>query len=226
MTTADEYRRLGVPTTLLGLSHHSWTRTHIRLILNHYKWTYETIPQRKLNLMHQLHLLIQEHDLDRLDRTEIFNAHNSGELLPPLKPRVRTVPRPTFPNRGAIARRDISRSQTQAGTTSQHTLATTAQARNDALITTPMPNVANALPRDCVVCFETLSLKNTPKRKVTSSCNHEPEVCRSCITTSISTQFNSKVWDQIDCPTCGQRLDFQDVKAFADSVVFGRSKPK
>ena len=60
--------------------------------------------------------------------------------------------------------------------------------------------------------------------KFTSSCNHEPDVCRPCLTTSISTQFNGNVWDQIDCPNCGQRLEFHDVKAFADSVVFGRSE--
>lgn len=222
-------RRLGVPTTLLGLSYHAWTRTNIRLILDHYKWKYGTITQTKLNLMHELHLLVQEYDLDKADRTEIFNAQKSGEPLPRRKPRVRRVPHPTFPNWEAIARRDIIQNHAQAGTTSQPTIAATTisppQAPNDPVLTTPMPNVASVLPRDCVVCFEILSPQNTPKRKITSSCNHEPDVCRPCLTTSISTQFNSKVWDQIDCPTCGQRLEFQDVKAFADSIVFGRSEP-
>lgn len=227
MSIAEQCRRLGVPTTLLGWNYHNWTRTHIRLILDHYKWKYGEITQAKLNLMHELHLLVQDYDLNRADRTEIFSARKSGGTPPRRKPRVRRVPHPIFPDWVAVARReDIVRNRDQPGTTPQSTEAATtapaAQAPNDSDLTTLMPNIASVLPGDCVVCFEKLSPQNTPKRKTTSSCNHEPDVCRSCLTTSISTQFNSKVWDQIDCPTCGRRLEFQDVKAFADSVVFGR----
>lgn len=203
MSTTEDYRRFGVPTTLLSLSHNSWTRANIRLILDYYRWKYEATTRTKMKLMHELHLLVQEYDLDFLDRWEIFNAHKSGSPLPRRKPRVRRVPRPAFPDCKATARRHISY-----------------------ILETPRPEVANALPRDCVVCFETLSPQNTPKRKVTSLCNHEPDVCNSCLAISISTQFNSKVWDQIDCPTCDQRLGFQDVKTFADSPVFERSEPK
>ncbi|CAF9943493.1 MAG: hypothetical protein ALECFALPRED_000493 [Alectoria fallacina] len=226
MSATEHYRRLGAPTTLLGLSHHSWTRTDIRLILDHYKWNYGAITKTKLNLMHELHLLVQEYDLEKADRTEIFNVRRNGESLPRRKPRVRKVPHRPFPDWKAIARSNIARNQAGAGTTTQPTAAAIIAAaplmRGDAVFTAPMLNVASALPADCVVCFETLGPQNTPKRKITSSCNHEPDVCRPCLTTSISTQFNGKVWDQIDCPACGQRLEFQDVKAFADSVVFGR----
>lgn len=179
--------------------------------------------------MHELHLLVQEYDLEKADRTEIFNVRRNGESLPRRKPRVRKVPHRPFPDWKAIARSNIARNQAGAGTTTQPTAAAIIAAaplmRGDAVFTAPMLNVASALPADCVVCFETLGPQNTPKRKITSSCNHEPDVCRPCLTTSISTQFNGKVWDQIDCPACGQRLEFQDVKAFADSVVFGRSEP-
>ena len=222
MSAAEEYRRFGVPTTLLGLNQKAWRRTGIRLILDHYKWKYEAIIQTKINLMHELHLLVQEYDLDKKDRNQIFNAHKSGVPLPQRKSRARRVPHPAFPDSKATARGHVSRNQAKAKAKSQPAI----QARKDAILESPRPEVANALPQDCVVCFETLSPQNTPKRKITSLCNHEPDVCKSCLTTSISTQFNSKVWDQIDCPTCGQRLGFQDVKTFADSLVFGRSVPK
>ena len=205
MSTTEKYRRLGVPTTLLGLNQRAWRMPGIRLILDHYKWKYEAITPTKLNFMHQLHLLVQEYDLGSQDRWEILNAHENGVKLPRRKPRVRRVPHPALPDSKAIGRRQIARNQAKVR---------------------PAPKVANALPRDCVVCFETLDPQNTPKRKITPLCNHEPNVCKSCLTTSISTQFNSKVWDQIDCPTCSQRLGFQDVKTFADSVVFGRSEPE
>ena len=82
--------------------------------------------------------------------------------------------------------------------------------------------MAEASNLSCTVCLEDLSSQNFLDRKVTVSCNHEPDVCRPCLSTSISTQFTSKVWNQIDCPTCGERLDFQDVKEFAESEIFER----
>lgn len=203
MSTTEQYRRLGIPTRLLGLSHGSWTIGNIRLILNHYKQKCDKIIPTKLNLMHELHLLVQEYDLEIKDRMEILNASKRGEPLPRRKPKVRKVPHPTFPKRKDLAR---ARNQAQAKTASQ----------------VIGPNVADLTSRDCAVCFETLNPQNTPKQKTTSSCNHEMDVCISCLTTSISTQLDNKVWDHIDCPTCAQRLEFQDVKAFADPVAFGR----
>lgn len=227
MSTTEQRRRLDVPATLLGWDYHTWTRTQIRLILDHYKWNYDEITRTKRNLMHELHLLVQEFDLDRADRMEIVRASKNGKPLPRCKPRVRTVPHPIFPDRKGATRREFARNGARIRRLRQPAvaaiIAAAPQVRSDANLPTPIPNIPSALPRDCVVCFETLSPQNSPKRKITSLCNHEPEICTSCLTESISTQFSDKVWDQIDCPICGQRLQFQDVKAFADPATFGRS---
>ena len=76
--------------------------------------------------------------------------------------------------------------------------------------------------RECGVCLESLGLERFPKRNITSTCNHAPDVCLSCLAQSIATQFSTKVWDQIDCPTCSERLQHTDVMKFASSVVFGK----
>ena len=216
MSTTEQYRLLGVPTTLLGLGHRSWTKRHIRLVLDHYRWNYQAITETKLNLMHELDLLVQEYGLRPADRKSILNSSKKGKI-PPRRPRVRRVPHPKFPPSEVVGRRYPSRSQTQAGTKTA-----APKACKDSIITASTPELANDLPRDCVVCFDTLTPHNTPKRKITFSCDHEPDVCTICLSTSISTQFTSKVWDQIACPTCGERLEYQDVEEFADSVVFGR----
>lgn len=227
MSTGEYLPVVYVPDTLLGLRFHTWTTTNILLVLDHYNWNYGATTT-KIDLMHELDLLVQEYDLDRKDRAEILNAYRSNGPTPRRKPRVRRVPRPT-PVWEAKDLRSMAFNKTQARTRSQFAVeAATAAiplAHNTAVAISPAPNVVNVLSEECVVCFETLSPQNTPKRKVTSLCNHEPDVCNSCLAMSISTQFNSKVWDQIDCPTCGQRLGFQDVKTFADSVVFERSEP-
>lgn len=190
MNTIEHSPFLDVPGTLLGLLYDTWTRTSIRFMLDRYNWGYGATAT-KLELMHELDLLVQEYNLDRKDRMEILRSYKSGGLTPRRKPRVRRGPRPTFPLSKATHR-----------------------------------TITNVLPGHCVVCFESLSSQNRPNRKISSACNHEPDVCRSCLTTSISTQLNSKVWDQIDCPTCGQRLDFHDVKTFADYPTFERSEPR
>lgn len=230
MSTTERLPLVYVPRTLLGLNFHSWTRPNIQLILGYYNWNDEVATYTKIELMHELHLLVQEYDLNRKDRRDILNAYKSGGPFPRRKPRVHRVPRPTFPVWKATNDRSIAYGRAQTRTRFQHTveavIAADLQAHNDAVTIISVPNAANNLPTDCVVCFENLSPQNRPERKITCSCNHEPDVCRSCLSASISTQFNSKVWDQINCPTCGERLDFHDVRAFADSPVFERFEPR
>ena len=210
------------------MSYHSWTCTQIQIILDHYQWQYGKIIRSKQNLMHELDMLIQEHDLDIQDRRDILNALKHGDPLPERKARLRRVPHTALPDRKAIARRERAQNRAQTRTTSQPTVAAntpaTQQASGDTAFTDPSHKVGSALFKDCncIVCFETLNPQTIPERRITSSCSHEPDVCRPCLATSIATQLNSKVWDHIDCPTCGQRLGFQDVKAFADHEVFGR----
>ena len=227
MDAVNQYDLLGFPTIVLGMSYSSWTITNIRIILDHYQWRYDT--HKKLHLMHELALLVQEHDLDHEDRREILKAIRKDKPLPRCKPRVRRVPHTTLPDGKSAAHRALAQNPAQTQTRSQAAVAasttTNLQAPNNTSSTNPGPHVMSNLSKDCVVCYETLNARTVPQRKTTSACNHEPDVCRSCLATSISTQFNSKVWDQISCPSCSQRLGFLDVKAFADSDVFTRLGP-
>ena len=216
MTIEHEYGRLGVPTTLLGMRFNVWTRHQIEVILDHYQWRYDKMKRTKIHLMHALDMLVQEHGLDTDDRREIFKASRRGNPLPRCKPRIHRVSHTALPR---TARRASARKPHQTQKTSQPAVEATVAATHQAPY---YPGAARNIPRECVVCFETLNAQTVPERRITSSCNHEPDVCRSCLATSISTQFDSKVWDQINCPTCDQRLDFQDVKAFAPLDVFAR----
>ena len=224
MNAINQYDHLGFPTTLLGMSYSSWTRENIRIILDHYQWQYHT--RTKLHLMHELDLLVQEHDLDLEDRREIFKAIRRANPLPRCKPRVRRVPHTTLPDGKSAARRALAQNPAQTRKRSQAALAAsttaTLQPPNHTTLTNSGPHLTSTVSKDCVVCYDPLTTRTVPQRRITTACNHEPDVCRSCLATSISTQFNSKVWDQISCPSCSQRLEFQDVKDFADPDVFTR----
>lgn len=73
-----------------------------------------------------------------------------------------------------------------------------------------------------MACLEVLTTAITPTRRITSSCDHDPLICSSCRAQFITTQLDSKIWNQIECPTCNARLDYQDVRAFATKSSFKR----
>ena len=72
----------------------------------------------------------------------------------------------------------------------------------------------------CHVCCEVQFSDLFPSRLPTSTCKHAMEVCRLCLEKSIAEQMAQKIWDQIDCPTCSERMGFFDVKEFANTVTF------
>lgn len=78
------------------------------------------------------------------------------------------------------------------------------------------------LETECSICLQDLPAKRFPKR-ITGACDHDSNVCFECLRASITTQFASNVWNQIECPTCQERLQYMDMKLFADSKVFERS---
>lgn len=75
-------------------------------------------------------------------------------------------------------------------------------------------------PKDCIVCANTLPIKYFPSRPPTAACTHEVQVCKACLREWIWSEFESKVWDQINCPDCRSRMQYEDIRKFAPSVVF------
>ncbi|KAF2632608.1 hypothetical protein BU25DRAFT_319705, partial [Macroventuria anomochaeta] len=74
--------------------------------------------------------------------------------------------------------------------------------------------------KECVICTDNRSLSRFPSDPPTAHCAHNADVCRRCLRTWISTTFASKVWDEINCPICSERLNYEDVREFAPSKVF------
>ena len=59
-------------------------------------------------------------------------------------------------------------------------------------------------------------------KRVTSTCDHELDLCDECVAVSITTQFASKIWNHIDCPSCGDRLQIEDVNKHATKEIAAR----
>lgn len=85
MSTYEEYRIAGVPSTLLGHCFTSWTRENIRVVLDQYGKTYQR-GASKLELVHALGELVSKRGLLARDHVLIPKAHATGGPLPELKP--------------------------------------------------------------------------------------------------------------------------------------------
>jgi transcription initiation factor IIE alpha subunit len=55
-----------------------------------------------------------------------------------------------------------------------------------------------------------------PTVAITKACTHEPTTCVICVATSIRTDLNSRLWNEIKCPECRETLEYDDVQRFAD----------
>jgi hypothetical protein len=76
--------------------------------------------------------------------------------------------------------------------------------------------------RECVVCTDTLSLHRFPDRPPTTHCKHKVDVCRKCLRTWITSEFDTKMWDDIKCPVCSTLMQKGDMRHFAPKDIFKR----
>ena len=76
--------------------------------------------------------------------------------------------------------------------------------------------------KECSVCTETRPLSQFPERPPTERCEHDIDTCYYCLRTWINCEFTTKMWNEIDCPSCRARLQYDDVKDFALRDVFLR----
>jgi hypothetical protein len=79
-----------------------------------------------------------------------------------------------------------------------------------------------SIGKECVVCTEHRSLRRFPNRTPTKRCTHDIDVCRRCLRTWIESEFSTKMWDEINCPICSKRLEYDDMNKFAPTEVFCR----
>lgn len=75
---------------------------------------------------------------------------------------------------------------------------------------------------ECVVCSETKVSEEFPQLPVSILCAHEPQTCSACVSSSIRSDLESKLWTEIRCPECQQRLEYMDVQRHADEETFVR----
>ena len=84
--------------------------------------------------------------------------------------------------------------------------------------------ITRAMSYECLICYNSFDLTETQMRQPTSACEHEVNICKSCLSASISSQLETKLWTRISCPAsaCDEVLGYDDVQQFAEPQTFAR----
>lgn len=75
--------------------------------------------------------------------------------------------------------------------------------------------------RSCLVCMEDMPPSDFPVL-VTESCLHSEDICTECLRQSIDSQIDSEFFDQLKCPMCNFKLDYDAMRTHASAVTFDR----
>ena len=75
---------------------------------------------------------------------------------------------------------------------------------------------------ECEVCYEDYPVSEFPPNKITAVCLHEAKVCYGCLEKDIAVQIGEGVLGQLKCPSCPEKLSYEDIQAYASPDVFHR----
>lgn len=76
--------------------------------------------------------------------------------------------------------------------------------------------------RSCIICTDAKRIGKFPQDKITARCGHEPQVCSKDVQTWITSELESKGWENIRCPECREPLERSDIRKLASKKTFAR----
>lgn len=73
---------------------------------------------------------------------------------------------------------------------------------------------------NCQVCLEDLPLTEFSSNAITRGCDHEPEVCISCVRQHVEMHMQGNTVDTLACPLCDELMSSEDVQLWATQELF------
>ena len=193
--------------TILERGYSTWTVALLRTFLQHYGRP-QLHGKSKTYLMQIMTQVARDYNLEDSDYDDMYAAYWGRQDLPARKPFAAAL-----------------RPAAVAGHTQQASLASlpgdVVSPLSDRNLTI-LPTRTEEPKTVCTICWDDLNSDNAPSHAITSKCTHKANVCRSCASQSITSQLDSKIWDQLSCPACDVQMQFADVQRLASATVFAR----
>lgn len=246
MVQDADYEARGLPISLLGWSWKTWHLAQMRKIVNYYSFN-PVHSHLKILEFELLNRVVQTHNLRLADRWQLLAAEDTDHIIPnvPQSPRFQageeniltpsSTAAPSSANIQSVAalsipaRADvdvqplIKKQRLNSSESSFHRPSTTARKPENDVNRIPTERARGpALGRTCTVCDEALFENTVPSRRITSTCDHILSTCLDCLSESIRSQFENRMWNQIGCPHCNEHLQFEDMRAWAPMDIFTR----
>ena len=75
---------------------------------------------------------------------------------------------------------------------------------------------------ECSICGDETEFEPAVSKAPTSTCVHDPTICKDCMSSYLSAKVHGGEWRSIPCPTekCGEKLTGRDVDEAADRKTF------
>ena len=215
-----------ISASALGWVYKQWTRKDLTLFLSHYGVSF-AVGDTNNTLIDSLNQLAAQRGLTPKDRVAFFKAHKAGRRLPPRKALVRApiaAPRlpqiaDTLPADRAERPKTFLRPRDLTHTRNTHPVSSNHVASGPST-----PKTTQAVITECIICFNLFEPAKILMRQPTSSCVHEVNICKPCLSTWISSRMEANLWTRIGCPAppCGEYLEYGDIQEFAEPEVFAR----
>ncbi|KAF2210610.1 hypothetical protein CERZMDRAFT_99227 [Cercospora zeae-maydis SCOH1-5] len=75
-------------------------------------------------------------------------------------------------------------------------------------------------PRGCVCCGDDKPPLEFPARSTTLSCDHDNKTCIDCMRSWLAAEFETKGTEEIKCPECPCKLEYDDILAHSAQETF------
>ncbi|KAI1324733.1 hypothetical protein F5Y16DRAFT_380233 [Xylariaceae sp. FL0255] len=73
---------------------------------------------------------------------------------------------------------------------------------------------------ECIICVESIPRRDFPNGRISPTCQHEAQCCRSCLARHLDLQLQSNGSKSFTCPECREAIPYASIQEYASPETF------